>query len=373
MSASERLRPVAAAALMVGWMCGCGGEGPRAAEPEADAAVLVSPENIVVALSGRIESGPTISGTLQPQRAANVRAEVSGSVLETFAEEGERVSRSALLARLDDVALRDAFLSARSAVTTAEQSAQLAGRNLERAERLAAAGAIAERELEAARLEASSSESQVADAQARLALSQEQLENAEIRSPIAGIVSERAVSGGDIVQPGEPLYTIVDPASMRLEAAVPSSELALVEVGAPVEFTVNGYPGRAFVGRVDRISPTADPATGQVTLFATIPNAGGDLVGGLYAEGRVAAEEHTGIVVPLSAVEQTGENATVLRVKGGEVERVAVDLGIRDDQGERIELLAGVAAGDTLLIGAARGMTAGTPVRVQAIESTPGR
>ena len=349
---------------------GCGGDGSEVAETAADQAVVVTPENVVVAMTTRIESGPTISGTLQPRHEANVRAEVAGPVLETYAERGEAVVRGAPLARLDDAALRDAFLSARSAANTAEQATIIARRDLERQQALATAGAVSESTLEGARLAVQSAESQLADARALLSMAQEQLAKTEVRSPIRGIVSERAVSGGDVVQPGSPLYTIVDPTSMRLEGAVPTNELSLVEVGARAAFTVNGYPGRLFTGRVERVSPTADPATGQVGVTVTIPNAGGDLVGGLYAEGRVAAQARDGVVVPASAIDDA-QSPSVLRVNGGVIERVPVELGIRDEQGERVEIVTGIAAGDTVLVGAARGMTPGTPVRIRAIETSP--
>src|SRR5690606_36873269 len=282
----RRLRRFTAALIALLAAAGCGGGGSEAAETETEA-VIVTPENIVVAAVTRIESGPTISGTLQPRHQANVRAEVAGPVLETFAERGEAVARGAPLARLDDAALRDAFLSARSAANTAEQAAVVARRDLERQQALANAGAVSESTLETARLGVHSAESQLADARARLAMAQEQLSKTEVRSPIRGIVSERAVSGGDVLQPGSPLYTVVDPTSMRLEGSVPTNEIQLVEIGARAEFTVNGYPGRLFEGRVERVSPTADPATGQVGVTVTVPNAGGDLVGGVYAEGRI--------------------------------------------------------------------------------------
>src|SRR5690606_26784544 len=199
----RRLRRRTAALIALLAAAGCGGGGSEAAETETEA-VIVTPENIVVAAVTRIESGPTISGTLQPRHQANVRAEVAGPVLETFAERGEAVARGAPLARLDDAALRDAFLSARSAANTAEQAAVVARRNLERQQALANAGAVSESMLEDARLAVQSAESQAADARARLAMAQEQLSKTEVRSPIRGIVSERAVSGGDVVQPGSP-------------------------------------------------------------------------------------------------------------------------------------------------------------------------
>jgi membrane fusion protein, multidrug efflux system len=361
----------ALAVLALGALAACGGGGSEAEEPGADTAVLVTPENITIADTARIESGPTISGTLEPQRIANVRAEIGGPVIQTYVERGETVANRALLARLDDAALRDALISSRSGVNTAQQSADVARRNLERQERLHEAGAVSESVLENARLQLQSAESQLADARSRLSLSQQQVGDTEIRSPMAGVVSERAVSGGDVVQPGSPLFTIVDPGSMRLEGGVAANELRLIEIGATAEFTVNGYPDRVFIGRVERISPTVDPATGQVQVAVTVPNAGGDLVGGLFAEGRVAAEARTGIVVPIGAVDLSGQSPSVLRVRGGVVELVPVEVGIRDEQTERIAIVAGVEAGDTLLVGAALGMTAGTPVRVQAIETNP--
>jgi len=119
-----------------------------------------------------------------------------------------------------------------------------------------------------------------------------------------------------------------------------------------------------FSGRITRVNPTADPMTRQVRIFASIPNSGQGLVGGLFAEGRIAAESHTGLAIPLTALDETGTTPAVIRVRAGKVERVNVTLGVRDEAIERIELLSGVEAGDTLLVGAARRIAPNTPVRV---------
>jgi membrane fusion protein (multidrug efflux system) len=267
--------------------------------------------------------------------------------------------------------LRDAFLSARSAFNAASNAAERARRDLERMERLAQAGAIAERDLEQARLANNGAESQLADAQARLTLAQKQLDDAQIRAPFAGIVSVRSVSEGDVVAPGAALFSIVDPASMRFEASVPAAQLSQVKLGAPVAFTVSGYPDRRFTGKVARISPTVDPATGQVRIMVSVPNASSSLVAGLFADGRIATERRNGLTAPYSAVDMRGLKPTVLRLKGGLAERVEVALGVRDEDLERYEILAGVAAGDTLLIGAAQGITPGSAVKVSVPSDQP--
>lgn len=167
------------------------------------------------------------------------------------------------------------------------------------------------------------------------------------------------------------MFTVVDPSSMRLEGSVPAEELNQVRIGAPVTFTVNGYPGRTFSGRVTRVNPTADPATRQVRVFISIPNAEGRLVGGLFAQGRLASESRSGMVAPVTAVDSRSNVPAVFRIKGGKVERVPVQLGLRDEASERIEIVSGVQVGDTLLLGAAQGITPGTIVKVSAPSDAP--
>lgn len=187
-----------------------------------------------------------------------------------------------------------------------------------------------------------------------------------VTSPIAGVVSDRPVNAGDVVQPGGALFTIVDPGSMRLEASVPAGLLGQVRLGAPVRFSVAGYPGRTFTGTVQRINPAADPATRQVPILVTIPNEEGALVGGLFAEGRVQSESRQGIAVPANAVDERGVSPAALRLRAGKTERVPVQLGTRDPESDRVEIVSGLAAGDTVLTGGALGTAPGTPVRVRA-------
>jgi len=342
-------------------------KGGAAAESDAAAEeITIGKENIAVVTSGVLQSGPTVSGNLTAEREAVVRAQVGGSVLQTYYDQGQAVRAGATLARIEGGGLQDMYLSARAGVTAASNSADIARRELERSEKLLAAGAIAERDIEQARRNAIAANAALADARARLATATKQVGNTVITAPISGIVSDRPVSAGDVVQPGAALFTVVDPSSMRLEGSVPAEDLAQVRVGAPVTFTVNGYPGRTFTGKVSRVNPTADPTTRQVRVVITIPNTEGRLVGGLFATGRLASDSRTGMVVPATAVDARSNVPAVFRIKAGKVERVPVTLGIRDDETERIEIASGVQVGDTLLLGAAQGLTPGTVVKISS-------
>jgi multidrug efflux pump subunit AcrA (membrane-fusion protein) len=139
-----------------------------------------------------------------------------------------------------------------------------------------------------------------------------------------------------------------------------------------VEFSVSGYPGRVFTGRVARISPVADPTTGQVGITIELPNTAGQLVGGLFAEGRVSSQTRTGIVIPESALDVRGLRPVVRVLDEGAVARVEVEIGLRDAATDRVEVISGLSAGDTLLLGAAQGIAPGTPVRVRRVTDQPG-
>jgi RND family efflux transporter MFP subunit len=342
---------------------GCQQKPKDTGKAAVDPAVVVGRENIAVVESKELRSGPAISGTLEPQLEARVRAELMGPVEQTFVEEGQRVRKGTLLARLDDNAVRDAYLSARSGVRAAESALQNAQRNAERAERLSKAGALADRDLETAQLAQTNAEGALADARARLASAQRQLGNTEVRSPINGVVSERSVDPGDVVQVGGALFTIVDLRTLRLEATVPVDEIGRLHVGTPVQFGVSGFD-RRFSGKIQRINPTVDPATRQVRIYVTIPNAEESLVSGLFAEGRVATDARRAVAVPVSAVDRRGTAPTIHRIKEGKVQLVPVQLGVQDEAAELVEIQSGVAQGDTVLLGSAQAITEGTPVRV---------
>ncbi|MBL8996357.1 MAG: efflux RND transporter periplasmic adaptor subunit [Gemmatimonadetes bacterium] len=373
MSRSSRALSIVGAGALVLVAAACGGTEAADAAADTPVTVQVGPEAITIAERTMLSSGPILSGTLVAERTAQIRAEVPGAVVRVFHDPGARVEQGTSLAKIDDRAINDAYLSARSGLTAAQTAAEIAKRELERSEKLIAVGAIADRDLENARRGDLTARTMLDDARARLAAAQKQLDATNVLAPYAGVVSERMVNAGDIVAPGTPLFSIVDPATMRLEAAVPAEQLSEVRTGSPVRFTVTGYPGRTFQGRISSVNPSADPQTRQVRLFVRIPNAGNQLVAGLFAEGRVASDSRETLTAPQAAVDVRGLVPTVLRLRNGRTEKVEVTLGARDESTERVELLSGVTAGDTLLVGAALGISPNTPLKVSTPADKPAR
>ncbi|WP_141733273.1 efflux RND transporter periplasmic adaptor subunit [Oligoflexus tunisiensis] len=346
----------------------CSGSCKRNAEngatPEEPTPMLVGPENTIIVRREAISSGPRLSGSLEPREQARVRAEISGSVTSVEVDMGRTVTRGQILARIEDTALRNAYASAQSALRSAEFELQNAARQAERTQALVQGGALAPRDLEVAQSARTTASARVAQARAQLAQAREQLEAATVRSPMDGAISEKAVNQGDVVTVGALLFTVIDPSSMRLEASVPSDALPILKIGTPVAFAVRGYPDQIFTGTIEQIAPAADPATRQIPILIAIPNPGGQLIAGLFAEGRISAETRETLVVPVSAIENINENPSVMRIRDGRTEQVPVKIGLRDPQTERVEIQGDINEGDVLLTGAAKSIAPGAPVRL---------
>ncbi len=341
-----------------------------AADSTADAAaatpvvVQLAPENVATAIVADITSGPFVTGQLTPVREATVRAQVGGPLVSLTVDRGQSVRQGATIGRISARDLDASLASAEVAVTSATNALAVATSEAARTESLVKGGALAVRDLEQARNMVAGAEAQLASTQSREASVRQQLDDTIVRAPISGIVSERPANAGDIVSPGTALVTIVDPTSMRLEAAVTSDQVSLVQPGATVRFRIRNLSNDVVTGTIERLSPVADPITRQITIFVTLPNTSGRLIGGLFAEGRVESETRHGVIVPMSVVDETGPTATVTRIRNGKAERVTVELGIRQADAEVIEITSGIAEGDILIRGAAKTLSPGTPVRV---------
>lgn len=337
----------------------------RGSELAVPPAVTLGPENLAAAIATTLQAGPAITGILKPRQIATARAEVAGPVRQVLVERGERVDPLRVLVVLDETGLRDQLLAARSALRAASNTLAVARQEEARSRRLAEAGGLAQRDLERAVATVQAQKAQAADAQARLSVAEQQMGRTRVRAPFEGIVSDRPVNEGDVAQVGSPLFTVVDPSTMRLEATVPAERLDRLGVGTVVDFRVTGYGDRLFRGHVERLLPNVDPATGQVRLDVEIPNAGGTLLGGLSAQGRVVLDSARGLSAPLDAVDFGTVPPSVLRVRAGHVERVEVALGVRDEVTQRVQIVRGISEGDLLVRTSARdAVSAGSKVQI---------
>jgi membrane fusion protein, multidrug efflux system len=326
------------------------GAGSTPAEQAVAAPLLLSPEDLVTVSESPLASGPLITGSVEAERRADLRAEVPAVVLEVLKENGEPVRRGDLLVRLDQTAIRDALTSAEASARAAGLAYEQAERQYQRISKLRQENLVSAQQLEDAAIQRNSAQSEAEAARSQVVAARQQLERTEVRAPFDGLVSNRKVSAGDTASVGKELMQVMDPASMRFDGRVSADSIGEVAAGQTVHFRVQGFDGADFAGTVVRVNPTANETTRQVGVLVSFDDPGRmPRVAGLYAEGRIEARSAEQLTLPAASIQRDGDRAFAWRFEDGVLQQVALDLGAHDERTGRYAIDAGLAEGDTVL------------------------
>ncbi|HEY2977024.1 MAG TPA: efflux RND transporter periplasmic adaptor subunit, partial [Burkholderiaceae bacterium] len=350
--------------------CGKGGAPGGAAAPDRATLLLAAEDVRVLTFSARSE-GPVVTGSVQPERRADLRAEVSSVVLQVLKDNGEPVKRGDLLVRLDDTSIRDALASADEAVRAIAQAFDQAERQVQRLKTLQAQGMTSMQALEDAEVRRNNTQSDLAAARARVVSARQMLQRTEVRAPFDGVVSDRKVSSGDTAQVGKELLKVIDPRTMRFEGQVSADRMSELQIGQRVGFRVNGYSTSDFTGTVKRIDAAANATTRQVEVVVAFAGSDMPRVAGLYAEGRIETGTTQVLTVPEAAVVRAGDATSVWRVKDEALHKVAVQLGERDARRGEFPVVSGLAAGDRILRAPSGTLVDGQKVEFATVAAAP--
>jgi len=280
-------------------------------------------------------------------------------------ENGDPVRRGDLLVRLDPNAIRDSLTAAEASARAASQAFEQAERQYQRMIKLRETGMVAMQQLEDAETQRNNAQSERAAARTREVTARQQLERTEVRAPFDGIVSERKVSAGDTASVGKELMQIIDPTSLRFEGRVSADSIGEVAAGQRVSFRIQGFADTDVAGTVTRVNPAANAATRQVEVLVRFDDPKQQPgVTGLYAEGRVETRSAKTLTVPAASVVHEGDSAFAWRVKNGTVQKVKLDLGVRDARTGQYVVNAGLAAGDSVLRYPGSSLKDGQPARL---------
>jgi len=239
-----------ACALLVVGLSGChrqqanaGTNVRAAAAPAPSPSLLLAPEDVVTLRSSAFAAGPPITGSIQPERAADLRAEVSAVVVAVLKENGDPVHRGDLLVRLDDTSIRDTLTAADAALRAALLALEQSERQFKRMSKLREDGVVSAPQLEEAEIRRNSTQSDAEAARTRVVTARQQLQRTEVRAPFDGVVNDRKVNGGDTAQVGKELLKVIDPRSLRFQGFVSAEYVGALTQGQRVTFRIHGLGG----------------------------------------------------------------------------------------------------------------------------------
>jgi HlyD family secretion protein len=357
--------------------------GCRSSEPTAQAqtepVVTTVDVPVVVAAAGTIEAALEISGTLAPRTRVPVKPRLPGALERVLVDIGDNVVEGQTIATIDrrevdakaDAAAA-AVAVAKAGLETTEASLANATLELDRAKVLFEGGALPRQRLDTAQTAHRSAVAQrdlatatLAQADASLRRTREVQRNTTVTSPITGVIVERNYDAGAI--PGDnPVVVVADLRQMKLEAGVSELEAGRLRVGMKARVEAQAKPGQVFEGELAAIAPEVDERNRHFRIEVRVPNAKRDLLSGMYASARiVASTAQSAILVPREAVGTKDGTRIVLKVQDGMVTPVEVVEGLAD--GGRVQIVKGLAVGDTVVADARRQVAAGARVRAVAI------
>jgi membrane fusion protein (multidrug efflux system) len=308
-----------------------------------------------------------ISGSLAPVTQATVKSIVSGQVQRVLVQEGQTVRPGDILAEMDSTDARSRLEAALADQAERRARLDIAARNRDTNQTLLAQNFISQNAFDQLQstYQAAVAAVQWADAQVKLA--RQSIADAVVRAPMAGSVAKRLVNGGERLAPDTPMLQLVDLARLELEATVPAADVAQIKTGQAVSFSVDGFGGRRFEGKVERINPLTESGTRAIKLFVSVPNPDASLRGGMFAQGAVTVSQSVSApVVPLTAVFDEAGQSYVFAIEGGKLVKPAVKLGFRDEASGLVEVTNGLAAGATVVRIRMTGLKPGTPVLLSA-------
>jgi RND family efflux transporter MFP subunit len=291
-----------------------------------------------------------VSGAVEPIRTVGVNAQIGGALRTVVAEEGTYVEQGAVIATVDDREIT-------AQLASSEASFELAKATFDRSERLRERQVVTAAEYERDRAALAAAAAQLDQLRARLGY-------ATVRAPLTGIVTEKLVEAGDVVGQQTRLFAIADVTTMVVRVRLSELDVVQVSAGDRVEVMLDAFPGRLLTGRIRRIFPSADPATRLVPVEVALTGPDAQLARpGFLARATFAlGTKENVLLVPASAIVNEGGSEAVYVVENDRAARRTVRTGMTSSGS--VEILAGVASGDVVVVAGTNNLRDGASVRV---------
>jgi membrane fusion protein (multidrug efflux system) len=309
------------------------------------AAIPVKAQAVV---RGDMDSYIETYARLEAERKVSVLVRTTGLVEELAAEEGDIVRAGQIMVRLDRAELNLQHRQAQTNFTEAESG-------YERLNVLHAKQMVSSTEYEAGRLK-------YENAKVALEESQFNLAHTDIKAPIAGVVTQRSVELGQLVQNNQEIFVIADMEPLLVRIFVPERRMYQLTQGQQTTLTAEALPGQVFDGLIRMISPEVDQQSGTVKVTIEVP-ADGLLKPGMFTTVRIITERRPQtLIVPKKAMIIETDQDDVFVVVDGKVHQTLVELGFIEDN--KVEIVSGLEEGQLVVTVGHDGLKDGTAVRI---------
>ena len=302
--------------------------------------------------------------TLKSRRSIVLQPQVDGQLTRIFVKSGDTVEADQPIMQIDPARQRASVTSVQATQASRQATLNYAKQQFERAERLYEGGAVSQQELDQARSSFHTAQAEVSALGAQVRENEVQLDYYRITAPAHGVVGDIPVRVGDHVTPATRLTTIDENGLLEAYISVPVEKTRALKLGMPVEL-IDADGTTLGTGQITFISPQVNEDTQSVLIKTVVQNVDNSLRAAQFVRARVVWSTHQGIIVPLTAVLRFSGQSFVFVAEDKDGQLVArqrpVSLG--ELVAEGYPVLAGVKAGERLVVGGVQKMADGAPIR----------
>ncbi|HNY64667.1 MAG TPA: efflux RND transporter periplasmic adaptor subunit [Deltaproteobacteria bacterium] len=311
-----------------------------------------------------IRPGIEAIGTLNPNDEVIISSEVDGILKDIRVDEGSRVTRGMVLARINDTGYRLNVANARAQLKQAQ--ANLANLRIEHGRKKALFNEklVTIQQFDDVSTRLTVAEQDLDRARVSLSLAADMLAKTTIRAPKEGVVKEKRVTTGDLIRAGMPLLAIVQVNPLKLSFTITEKDVGALKLGQDIVFSVDPFPGREFSGKLSIICPSLEERSRTLRAEATVPNDTLELKPGLFARLKIfTGPPRDAVVIPATCILYEGTKTRVFVQEGTKARERTLRLGGKYD--DVVEVVEGLKGGERIITVGQSGLTDGAEIAVE--------
>jgi len=329
--------------------------------------MILHPSELYRVEPARLTQSLRFSGTVEPSRQVDLSAQVGGLAERVLVQVGERVDEGQVLIEIATADLQLQLEAQQAGLASTRVQLDSARAALARANSLSASGVASRTTLDDAQSQVDGLAASIQSLEIQVRLAQINLDRATIRAPFAGVVSARSVEEGQLVGAGARVISLVDLSTVTVEAVAPIIDTLDLAVGQTALLDLPGEARGPMRAEVERINPVAETGTRSLRFYLSLPNPDGLLRGGAFVTGLIELRVTEGaLAVPRDAVQggAVQGGALVMVLRDGVAVAQPVELGPEWSSGALVQILGGLAPGETVVAMPLRGLAPGAAVTI---------
>ncbi len=323
------------------------------------------PTLVVVEQAVKKNIAPTAlySATVISRDDANLAGELSGR-LTWVAEVGDRFKKGDLVAKLDDVFIKQQVIEEQATIQSEKAKFDFSSKEVERFKKLLLSNNVARSQLDQAISDQSVARSNIASANARLAQAEERLKRTKILAPFDGVVSDRSLQTGEWADNGDTILRLVSTNNLEIQTHIPASLLQFVTIGSSLAYTDGKSTGK---GKVRALVPVGGDVSRLYELRISVADPALN-AGNLLRVAIPTAHAREAVLVPRDALVLRREGIYVFRIIEQSIaERVSVETGIAEI--DSIEVIGGIQANDLVVTRGGENLQPGMTVSIKPLQA----